>query len=141
MPYVAQADIASRVPGVFLTQALDDDGDGDADSGVWDSIATTADNAVDAILGLKFEVPFSAPLPPIVTNAAQTFALEVLYQRRGITGEQNPWTLQADAMRKTLRDIAAGKLPLAPDKKPVNAAGTLIKETAKAYDSKGRRLA
>lgn len=138
--YVLKSDITSRVPGVFLTQALDDDSDGIADAGVWDSIAVSAGDAVDGLLGGRFHIPFAEPLPPIVTNAAQVFALEILYQRRGISPEQNPWAKQADDMRAMLRQIAKGAIPLAPDKKAANRPGTIIAEPSKTHDRQGRRM-
>lgn len=97
--------------------------------------------AVDAVLGLRFSVPFTAPLPPIVGEAAKVFACEMCYQRRGVGADTNPWTTQANTLRSTLEKIASGKLPLAPTIQRQQPSGTLISEPSRTHDNGGRRMA
>ncbi|MBU4460298.1 MAG: DUF1320 domain-containing protein, partial [Verrucomicrobia bacterium] len=78
MPYVTKADLEGLIPPQFITEALDDDGDGVEDAGLWDKVAAQAGEAVDALLGQRFEVPFAAPVPPLVSQAAKIFAASAL---------------------------------------------------------------
>lgn len=138
MPYVALADISGRIPTAFLTQALDDDNDGEIDA--WDGVAASVGSYIDGVLGTRFTVPFAAPFPPVVVTAAQVLACEMCYQRRGVSAEQNPWTSQADAIRSVLNKIAEGKAPLAPDTKRAKPSATAISEPSRLHDAAGRRL-
>lgn len=123
MPYVQQADIVVDIPPDFLTQALDDNGDGVADTGLWDQIAQLVSDEIDAQIGVRYQVPLvpntgTYPLtngfPPIVVNAARVLACEKLYGRRSIGEGRNPWTSRANATRTQLAAIGAGNFPLDP---------------------------
>jgi phage gp36-like protein len=129
MPYVTLDDIRSLIPGDFLTQALDDDSDGAIDA--WDYVAEAASRAVDAHLGVRYTVPFAAPAPAIVTEAAVIFAAEACYIRRGIGGKENPFADRARLLRDTLAKIAAGDLPLDPGKARARPSVSLITETSR----------
>ena len=102
MFYVTMADLTGMIPGPFLIQALDDDSDGAADPAAWNSVAKDASDAVDGVLGGRFTVPFSNPLPAVVIAAAKLFAAEQIYARRGKSAQENPFTKQATEMRAKL---------------------------------------
>lgn len=136
--YVEQTDLKADVPEKFLIQALDDDGDGVADPGIWDLIATAACNDVDARLSPSHATPFSTPYPPIVPQAAKIFAMESVYQRRGFSGTNNPWTTQADGWRTRLDKIGAGEEDLLYSDVGDSA---IIKEDSKLNDSDERLMA
>lgn len=137
MPYVALSDIEGKIPPAYLLQALDDDNDGVIDA--WDAVAAEVGTFIDGVLGGRYEVPFTAPLPPVVVTAAQILACEMCYSRRGVTGEANPKTAQETAIRSVLNKIAEGKAPLTPGKKTVNPPGKLISEDSRLFDPAGRR--
>lgn len=127
--YFDLPDLEALIPADFLTQALDDDGDGQVDA--WEVVRTGACREVDAILGVRYAVPFAAPLPAVVVHAAVTFAAEACYVRRGVTGEKNPFTKAADASRKQLREIAAGALPLDPTIPRARPSASIITEPSR----------
>lgn len=129
MPYLTQADIASELPPEFQLEALDDDGDGVADPGLWDKVEASAAERIDGILGQRFSVPFTAPVPAIVRSAARVFVLELLYFRRGI--DPNPWAKRAGDIEQKLNRIADGDEPLTPGIQRQNQAVTAITECAK----------
>jgi len=52
-PYVNMGDVAGRIPGPFLVQALDDNADGLADSEVWDKVAADTAEEIDGALGKR----------------------------------------------------------------------------------------
>lgn len=110
MNYFDLADLETLIPPQFLTQSLDDDGDGDGEQ--FDFVRTAAQDAVDAVLSTRYTVPFSGTIPRIVKRAALVFAAKLCYERRGIHDDANPFTSQAADMGKLLMQIAMGKLPL-----------------------------
>lgn len=125
--YFTYDDLKALIPGAFLLQALDDDGDGVIDA--FEIVRDQAQGEVDAHLSARFAVPITSNVPPIAKRAAMILAAELCYQRRGTPPDQNPWAKQAEAMRKTLVMIGAGKIeiqvsPASPV--PVNDAGTII---------------
>jgi phage gp36-like protein len=138
--YVTMADITGMIPGPFLVEGLDDDGDGQADPAVWTQVAADVRQAIDGVLGARFEVPFANPLPAVVVNAAKIFAAEQIYTRRGRTDANgkliNPFTKQADAIRKQLATIASGDEPLDPSKARAKASVSVITEPARTTSKK-----
>lgn len=130
MPYLASTDLHGLLPPAFVAEALDDDRDGSADSGVWDAVEEDAAGQIDSRLGGRYSVPFTAPLPAVVVEAAKVFACELLYQRRGMSGEANPWTARANAMRKRLEAIGDGSQPLTPTTTKVRPPVSVISTPA-----------
>ncbi len=124
MPYIEQNDIAAVIPPIILTQALDDDGNGEADA--WSVVAGAAQREVDAILGARFTVPFTDPIPAMVREAAFTFACEAIYLRRGIHGKENPFTERARSLREALAKVAAGTMPLSPTSSRERPSASII---------------
>jgi len=118
MPYLQMADLTGLIPGPFLIEGLDDNGDGNADADVWSQVQADVGAAIDGILGARYAVPFNNPLPAVVTAAAKILAAEQIYTRRGKVDNNgklvNPFTTQANAIREKLAAIAAGTEPLAP---------------------------
>lgn len=133
MPYISLSDLEAVLPSAFLTQALDDDGDGQIDA--WEAVQAAAERAVNAILGMRYAVPFTAPIPEIVIEAAFTFAAEACYTRRGVEFDQNPFGKAAATMRATLRQIAAGEIPLAPGLERAKPSVSVITEPARTAGS------
>jgi hypothetical protein len=124
MAYVQLSDLAGSIPADFLTQALDDDGDGVADTGVFDGIASDVGNTIDGYVGLRYSLPLVPDFtlypntygyPPVVTSAARVLSLDQLYKRRGTTDDKNPWSAQAGQIRTLLKAISLGQSPLAPE--------------------------
>ena len=135
--YIQIEDLGADIPAKFLTQALDDNGDGAADVGAWDLVATTASEDVDAYLEGRFAVPFVAPVPALVKSATRVFALEKLYAKRGVTGNANPWTKKADGLRELLTAIVNCEKPLNVNLGRAKPSASVIAETAKTHSSNG----
>lgn len=134
MPYVTLDKLAALIPMEFLTQALDDDNDGDVDA--WDAVAAAVAEAIDGPLSVRYSVPFSEPLPGIVSYAALIFAAEMCYTRRDLRGDKNPYTKQAEALRKTITMMSTGEMSLAPALDKVRPSGSLISETARTSSAR-----
>lgn len=131
MSYVIQSDLDGKIPAQLLLQALDDNGDGLEDAGVWDKIVVDVESAINSRLEGNYTIPLAEPIPAIISEAAKILAAEAIYLRRGLAGDQNPWVKQADAMRKRLEDIGSGTKPLKPGTDPQGPAGVVITETSR----------
>ncbi len=114
MPYLMLSDLSGMIPGQFLIEALDDDGDGAADSAVVDQVLADAGAEVDGKVGGRYKTPFTMPYPAKVVLAAKFFAIRALYTRRG-KADANPYKKQADDMDTELAAIAKGDAPLDPN--------------------------
>ena len=84
MPYVDRALVEARIPAPVLTDALDDDGDGIEDTGVFDNIVAAASQEVDGYLAGLYNVPFTGVAPAKVRAAAFAFTCEAIFQRRNV---------------------------------------------------------
>ena len=117
--YTNAAAIYSKIPQPRVIEALDDDGDGQIDAGALDQIIANASLAVDGALQSRYsgQIPFD-PIPPFVAQCALIFACEDICRRREITGDKNPFTAEAKALRDRLDLIAKRIIPLDPDTEP-----------------------
>lgn len=111
MAYTTQADIEANIPGPYLVDALDDDKDGNADPGLLDTIVSGASNAVDSYLAGIYTVPLN-PVPAVAKEASCVFTCEMIYARRGVPVDENPFTKRANFWRDRLEKIGKGEIPL-----------------------------
>jgi phage gp36-like protein len=136
--YVQMSDVNGRIPAPFLLEALDDNQDGVVDVEVWQAIQADVQAAIDGKLGQRYPVPFLAPLPAIVSDAARLFACELLYKRRGSADKVNPWFEEADKMRAKLDLIGAGKQPLTPELQRQKPSVSVVGERSKTTSASGK---
>ena len=113
--YISSEEVRRLVGPQQFTEMLDDNLDSIEDEGLFEALALDAGNQVEAYLAAKYTVPFLAPVPSFVRQCAKIFCAEMLYQRRGIAKDANPWTRQADTLRARLERIASGKDELDAD--------------------------
>lgn len=124
------------MPPQLLREALDDNGDKAEDAGLFDTLAMRASRDVDGILGQRFRVPFSQPVPPIVSRAARIFLLAALYRRRQVPDERNPYARMEREIVEKLSRIAVGSEPLMPA--AAKGEADIASERARTYDDRGR---
>lgn len=125
MPYTTQEKIEAMLPPAFLVDALDDDRDGVADTGVLTAVIAAADERIDGHLGQKYETPFST-VPAVVANASLVFVMASLYRRRGVADEANPWAEREKAVDAKLAKIGNGLEPLTYEAPKAAPAGIVI---------------
>jgi phage gp36-like protein len=136
--YVTLAEMNGLIPAQFLVQSLDDNNDGIADTTAWTDVLAAVQREIDGIVGTRYTTPFRNPAPSIISHAAQTLAAEMLYSRRGFSGdERNPWASQAKQVRARLESVAKGTLPLTPDSKREKPSVSIIGEPAKTTSKNG----
>lgn len=111
MAYVTREQVNTKVPSQVLNDALDDDGDGSEDPGLFEKIVSAASTAVDGYLQGLFLVPFPDPAPSKVQQAAFVFVCETIYQRRNVPEEKNPFTAEATWWRNHLQKVGNRELP------------------------------
>lgn len=97
-------ELAGYLPPQRIVEALDDDGDGRADAKAWAAVRETAEDRLRAIFGAR-DVPDTFE----TEHARKLFALSLLYARRGLGGDENPFEAQAAAAEARLRALAAGE--------------------------------
>lgn len=130
MPYVTRQQLETEIPAPHLVDALDDDSAGGEDQDKFDAIAQKASDAVDAFLAARYPTPFAEPAPAVVKESAFVFAGELIYARRGVSSDQNPFTKRAEEWRSTLKLIGKGELPLDANIIQAFTPGALISEPA-----------
>lgn len=136
--YFSRTQVSAKIPPQYLIEALDDDGDGVEDAGLWDAVADDACQQVNAILGQRYSVPFTGSIPAIVAQAAVLFSLETLYLRRAQgTEEINPWIIPARAIRRKLSKIANGEEPLTPNRKKPGPSVSIVTEPSRTTSKNG----
>ena len=93
------------LPPQRLVEALDDDGDGEADAAAWSAVRSAAEDRLQTVFG--------GAVPPEHFRTAEwarkMFELQTLFLRRGITGAENPYTAAADDAEARLRALASGE--------------------------------
>lgn len=121
-------DLSGEMPLQAITQALDDDGDGQADDLAWQKVLSSA--------RMRIDEAFGGAVPPRYAGAAQyalrIFCCEILYRRRGFSGERNPYTSQANRAEDRLRKLATGE-----ETPEGGGGGTMYGEPAKIAGTKG----
>lgn len=138
MAYCEQSEIAGLLPREYLVEALDDDRDGLPDDAAWDTVQANVSLAIEGPLSARYPVPFASPAPKLVRHAALVLTMEILYARRGVPADQNPWKEQADEIRATLGKIGEGKMPLSASSVPAHPAITVISEPSRTHSAQGK---
>lgn len=119
--YVTESDLTPLLPAQWVTEAADDDGDGDGET--IGTICNAASDTVDSYLQGRYELPISdASGLAKLKEAATARAMWVLFQRRGRTGDSNPYEGEWSRWAKKLEAIEQGKAELLVS--PTDAAVT-----------------
>ncbi|MDD3885365.1 MAG: DUF1320 family protein [Victivallaceae bacterium] len=139
-PYITRAQFLGIIPDAYIVEALDDDGDGVEDEGLFDIVAQDVADKIHGLLGGRFTVPFTGTVPPVVTSAAKWFFIAQVYGRRGVP-EQNPYKKEAEASLELLTAIGKGEAPLSPAVQRARPPVSVITRPAKTVLSNGGFLA
>jgi len=115
MAYINSQDILNYVDANNLQEFLDDYNQGPNNTSISSvilaNICQLASNKADALVSSIYQTPFANP-PVKIQTAATIFACELLYSRRGIVGEKNPFEKQAQYWREELIKVNTGMLSL-----------------------------
>jgi hypothetical protein len=93
-------DLEGLLPAEQIVQALDDNGDGEADEATWNGVLAAANGRLASCTGGE-EIDEAQAL-----WAVKLFAAEILYNRRGFSENRNPIYSQAKDAEERIRDLA-----------------------------------
>lgn len=134
-------DLAGKIPGKYLVQALDDDRDGMADPAVVTALQKTVADDINARVGQRYKTPFQNPLPAVVAHAAIVIACYEVYKRRGVEDKANPHAGDARDIRAKLDLIGQGKEPLDASRPTAQPGAIIAGAPAKTVPQSGKTLA
>lgn len=112
MAYTTREKITARIPADFVKRIAPEPTEDKPDDVLSDIIATI-DTEIDGYLATRFSVPFVAPVPAVIQNAALVLACHALFMRGDRPDEGNPWAKAADEVRRHLADVRDGGATLA----------------------------
>lgn len=136
MAYIELTELKGKIPDRDLLAALDDNQDGVIDAAVWAQIQADVQTEIDGTLGQRFTVPFVNPLPAVIKLGAQIFAIEAVYNHRGLLNEKSPERINAKNFRTKLSAIANGEEPLTPDTKRAHPSGSAVTEPSRTQSNR-----
>lgn len=111
--YCQYSDLVVLVDAPNLSAMSNDyDGNAPVNMNVINAICQQASNKVDSLISSIYTPFINTPVPSKVKEASIIFALEILWARRLIPGEHNPWREQSKMWMDLLTKINAGELDL-----------------------------
>lgn len=128
MSYITRSNLEAYIEADNLSRLLVDDASDQDETAVLNTVCTAASNTVDRYLSAVTSVPLATP-PDWIKDAAALIACKILYSRRGIPAEQNPYHTAAKDCEARLARIAARNEELIYDSESVSAAVTLPSKT------------
>jgi len=135
--YTTEAKLAAYVQPDMIVQAVDDDANDAADSGLFAAVLAAVQAEIDGALGGVYDTPF-AVVPAAIEHAANILCAEALWIRRGATRDTNPFAEHAKGVRERLARLARREEKLSIDEDPAQQAGELIVVDSQVYDAAGR---
>lgn len=121
-------DLTGDMPEQKLIEALDDDQDGFADEKAFAAALASANARAEAIFGGAVPAQYSSS----ADYAVRVFLLDILYRRRGVADDSNPWAKLAEEQEARLRALASGTEAI-----DATTDGVIISKPAKIYNSLG----
>ncbi len=143
--YIQLEDLDSLIPNGWVVQALDDDGDGNADTLLWDKVRAAAEDAVNGVLSTSLAVPVDSPENyPFLKHVTRYEASRVCFARRGYDTSTTAfphYEIWKEAW-KQLKRVGEGELTLGPSSggsgTRTNPRGSFITGPARTHSSSGR---
>ena len=121
-------DLTGDMPEQMIIAALDDDRDGFADEKAFAAALASANARAEAVFGGAVPAQYSSS----ADYAVRVFLLDILYRRRGVADDSNPWAKLADEQEARLRALASGTEAI-----DASTDGVIISKPAKIYNSLG----
>lgn len=121
-------DLTGDMPEQMIIAALDDDRDGFADEKAFAAALASANARAEAIFGGAVPAQYSSS----ADYAVRVFLLDILYRRRGVADDSNPWAKLAEEQEARLRALASGTEAI-----DATTDGVIISKPAKIYNSLG----
>ena len=104
MIMINYTELAGLIPMQSIIEALDDNGDGAADAGAWNEVLAAANERIGDCFGGSVPEAYAGS----VGYARKIFCAEILFSRRGLSGDHNPFGKRAIDHEQRLRRLASG---------------------------------
>lgn len=114
MGYVVRADIEAEFDDLHLLQALDDDGDGTEDAGLFNSLSASVDALVSSHADMVSQLGLPTLPATFLRYCARIFMCALLIRRRGAVDEMNPFATPEKEIRSRLERIESGEIDVRP---------------------------
>ena len=105
MAYCALTDLTKVVPESELIEVTDDGGAGVVDTDVVAAAIAAGDGRIDAYCGVRYTVPFTAPVAEIVKRWSICLTLWELYTRREHVGSREYRRSVEDRYEATMQEL------------------------------------
>jgi phage gp36-like protein len=144
MPWITSDDLIAQIPSQYLLQALDDDGDGEADEGVLDAIVAEAEMWVEGYLQeAGITTPDAQGLHSRIKHSVLMYAKYRVFDRRGIREESqavyDQWIKPAVAW---FEKLAVRRAALTPEQGAGKVPGaSIITAPSRTHSATGRDMA
>lgn len=133
--YLSLDQLNAYIQEQLLAQGLDDKNLGTADTALFDVIQVAVEREVHSYLEGRYAVPFRSNVPNLVSHACLVLSAEAVWLRRGNSGDANPFTKAAEAVRKMLDDVRKGDSNLSRAQTPDRDAGVVVSEESLIHGS------
>ena len=138
MSYLVQSDLEGLVPPSWLTEGLDDAGEGSVTA--FEAVKQLTERAINGELSGRYTVPLTLEgntgLRDCISEIAVCLAVEALYIRRQIEIDpEGRLGKRIERAVQRLKALAKGTDPLSPNIDPVNAPGEVIGEVSRVYST------
>ena len=114
MGYVVRADIEAEFDDANLLRALDDDGDGTEDPGLFALLASSVDAMVSSHADMISQLGLPSLPATFLRYCARVFTCALLVRRRGSVDEMNPFASPEREIRTRLERIESGEIDIKP---------------------------
>lgn len=112
MAYSTITDLKKVIPEEIIIQLTDDAGAIETvDTDTVDEAIAQADDEIDTYVGVKYDVPLDAPVPPVIRGISCDITIYKLHKRR-VAEMPETWENSYRAAVKLLKEIRDGKQPL-----------------------------
>jgi phage gp36-like protein len=135
MSYFSQSDLSALVPESWLTEGLDDSGDGTQDA--FSKVQTLAEARINGTLSARFTTPLDTTgndgLAAFLLDLGCHLAAAIVFKRRGIAAAEFPFADDLKRLLDRLDRIAAGLEPLSPVIPRAADSAEIISEDSRAW--------
>lgn len=114
MAYVVRADVEADFDDQHLLRALDDDGDGTEDAGLFAALAASVDAMVSGHADMISQLGLPTLPATFLRYCARVFMDALLIRRRGAADEMNPFSSPEKDIRSRLERIESGEIDVRP---------------------------
>lgn len=137
MSYFSQSDLSALVPESWLTEGLDDTGDGTQDA--FTKVQTLAEARINGTLSARFATPIdtsgNSGLAAFLLDLGCHLAASIVFKRRGMKAEDFPFKDDLTRLLDRLDRIAGGSEPLSPVIDRSADSAEIISEDSRAWSA------